>query len=141
MENQIYLKIISYIAPFIMTIVGYFIGGVMNEHKKNKEHITDIEKEYIKKEEFEKRQKQLRDEIENNTKLELQPLKEDIKELKVNFNTNNEKTFDLIGELKNEIKEVQINSVNKDEFFKSNASLSNKMDKLMDTIVEIKSSR
>lgn len=141
MENQIYLKIISYIAPFIMTVVGYFVGGVMSEHKKSKDQITNIEKEYIKKEEFEKRQKQLREEIDKSTKLELLPLKEDIKELKENFNINNNKIYTSIEELRKEIKDVQINSVNNDEFFKSNAGISNKIDKLIDMIVEIKSSR
>lgn len=140
MENQIYLKIIGALSPFIFGIIGYFIKKMMNSHDRHTEKINDIEKNYVKKEELDLKEKDLKKEIKESTEDKIRYVKEDIEEVKKLADSTSEKTMNAINELKEEIKKVQLEYINKEDFFQTTAKLSSQMEKLTDMFIEIKQS-
>lgn len=140
MEEQIYLKILGIVLPIAIGAIGYFLKRTMNSHDKHTEQIIDIEKDYVKKSELEVKQKELKCEIENTVSSQIQPIKEDIKQVKKIADKNSTDTMNAINDLKEETKKVQLGYINKEEFFTTTTKLSNQMDKLTDMIIEIKTS-
>lgn len=138
MDNKLYIDLVMIAFPIATGIVSYFIKRIMSNHDKHGEKIIEIEKNYVKKDELEKKQKELKDDINIDIKEQISNIKDDIKSLKCEFNDTNNKTLKAVENLSREVNDIKVNYISKDDFFKQNAALSSKMDKLMDMIVEEK---
>lgn len=57
MINKTYVDIVLFAFPFVVGAAGFFIKRLMNNYDKQGEKIIDIEKNYVKKEELEKKLK------------------------------------------------------------------------------------
>lgn len=138
MQESIYLKLFGVITPFVIGFIIYFLKDTMNSHKRHGEKIIDIEKNYVKKEELEKKQESLKKEITEYVKEQVKDVKDDIKNLKDVVDENNSKTALSIEKLSEKVSDIQLNYISKEDFLKQNTALSCKMDKLMDMLVEEK---
>ncbi|EJU21689.1 hypothetical protein HMPREF1143_1387 [Peptoanaerobacter stomatis] len=138
MENKTYVDLVLIAFPVTIGIVSFFIKRLMSNHDKHGEKIIDIEKNYVKKEELEKKQKELKSELQNIVKEQITDVKDDIRQLKSEFSDSNNKTLKAVESLSKEVNEIKINYISKDDFLKQNTLLSNKMDKLMDMMYEEK---
>lgn len=138
MEQDIYLKLISVAAPVVIGVIIYFLKDTMNSHKKHGEKIVDIEKNYVKKEELEKKQTGLKSEITDYVREQIKDVKDDIKNLKDDMQSSNDKTAKAIDGLSSKISEFQRDYITKEDFMKQNLVLSSKIDKLMDMLIEEK---
>lgn len=135
-EQQVIKIIISFVYPLVMGGLGFFISRLMKEHDKQGEKIGEIEKTYLKKESYEAKEKELKAEINEDIKEQSACLKDDIKTLKSEFNTANDKTAKSIEALTKNVQDIQLNYINKEEFFRQNLALSDKIDKLTDMLIE-----
>ncbi|MGP1599367.1 hypothetical protein [Peptoanaerobacter stomatis] len=138
MDNKIYVEIMLIAFPAACGIAIYFIKDIMNNHKKHGEKIIDIEKNYVKKEELEQKHRELKIELNNGIKEQIGNVKDDIKEIRVEFSDSNNKTLKAVEKLSQEVNDIKVNYISKDDFLKQNTLLSNKMDKLMDMMYEEK---
>nr|DAS80742.1 MAG TPA: hypothetical protein [Caudoviricetes sp.] len=136
MINKTYVDIVLFAFPFVVGAAGFFIKRLMNNYDKQGEKIIDIEKNYVKKEELEKKHKELKNELQSIVKEQITDVKDDIRQLKTEFGENNNKTLKAVESLSREINDIKINYIDKNEFIRQNAALSNKMDKLMDMMTE-----
>lgn len=136
MEEQIYLKFLSVIAPIALGIMSYFIKDAMNNHKKNTEKIIDIEKNYVKKDELDEKLRETKKEINENINMQVTNIKDDISDLKKMFHESNNKTLQAVEKLATEVNDIKLNYISKEDFLKQNATLSNKLDKLTDIVIE-----
>ena len=141
MINKTYVDIVLFAFPFVVGAAGFFIKRLMNNYDKQGEKIIDIEKNYVKKEELEKKQKELKSELHNIVKEQITDVKDDIRQLKTEFGENNNKTLKAVESLSKEVNDIKINYIDKNEFIRQNAALSNKMDKLMDMMTEERARR
>ena len=138
MEESIYLKLFGIAAPIVMGAIIYFLKDTMQNHKKHGEQIADIEKNYVKKDELEKKQDALKKEITEYVREQVKDVKDDIKNLKEEIAENNSKTTKAIERLSEKVTDIQLNYISKEDFLKQNTALACKMDKLMDMLVEEK---
>lgn len=138
MDNKVYVDIVLFAFPIATGIVSYFIKRIMNNHDKHGDKIIEIEKNYVKKDELEKKQKELKDDINIDIKEQISNIKDDIKALKCEFNDTNNKTLKAVENLSREVNDIKINYIDKNEFVRQNTALSIKLDKIMDMIVEEK---
>lgn len=136
MENEIYLTIIGFISPVALGIIGFFIKRLTSNHDKHGEKIVDIEKNYVKKEELEKREKDLKNELQEIIKERVNSVKEDIKAMKQEFNENNNKTLEAVSSLAKQVNDIQLNYISKEDFLRQNLTLSTKIDKLTEMLIE-----
>nr|DAJ48284.1 MAG TPA: hypothetical protein [Caudoviricetes sp.] len=141
MINKTYVDIVLFAFPFVVGAAGFFIKRLMNNYDKQGEKIIDIEKNYVKKEELEKKHKELKNELQSIVKEQITDVKDDIRQLKTEFGENNNKTLKAVESLSREINDIKINYIDKNEFIRQNAALSNKMDKLMDMMTEERARR
>ena len=141
MINKTYVDIVLFAFPFVVGAAGFFIKRLMNNYDKQGEKIIDIEKNYVKKEELEKKQKELKNELHSIVKEQITDVKDDIRQLKTEFGENNNKTLKAVESLSKEVNDIKINYIDKNEFIRQNAALSNKMDKLMDMMTEERARR
>ena len=111
----------------------------MSNHDKNSDKIIDIEKNYVKKEELERREKELKAELRSLVKDSIGDVKEDIKNMKEEFSESNNKTLKAVDSLAKQVNDIQLNYISKDDFLRQNMSLSKKIDKLTDMFIEEKS--
>ena len=95
----------------------------------------------MKKEELEKKQKELKSELHSIVKEQITDVKDDIRQLKTEVGDNNNKTLKAVESLSKEVNDIKINYIDKNEFIRQNATLSNKMDKLMDMMTEERARR
>lgn len=138
MQNITYMELVGFLFPIVVGIISAFIGRLMKDHDKHGEKIENIEKSYVKKEEFEQKQENLKKEIDAEIREEVTCIKNDISSMKKTFREDNNKTVEALDELKEEMKKVQLNYVNNDAFYKENLKLSQKMDKMMDMLIDVK---
>lgn len=141
MINKTYVDIVLFAFPFVVGAAGFFIKRLMNNYDKQGEKIIDIEKNYVKKEELEKKQKELKSELHSIVKEQITDVKDDIRQLKTEFGENNNKTLKAVESLSKEVNEIKINYIDKNEFIRQNATLSSKIDKLMDIMTEERARR
>lgn len=141
MENKAYVDIVFIAFPVVVGIVSFFIKRLMNNHDRHGEKIMDIEKNYVKKEELEKKHKELKNELQSIVKEQITDVKDDIRQLKTEFGENNNKTLKAVESLSKEVNEIKINYIDKNEFIRQNATLSSKIDKLMDMMTEERARR
>ena len=141
MINKTYVDIVLFAFPFVVGAAGFFIKRLMNNYDKQGEKIIDIEKNYVKKEELEKKHKELKNELQSIVKEQITDVKDDIRQLKTEFGENNNKTLKAVESLSKEVNDIKINYIDKNEFIRQNAALSNKMDKLMDMMTEERARR
>ena len=141
MINKTYVDIVLFAFPFVVGAAGFFIKRLMNNYDKQGEKIIDIEKNYVKKEELEKKHKELKNELQSIVKEQITDVKDDIRQLKTEFGENNNKTLKAVESLSKEVNDIKINYIDKNEFIRQNATLSNKMDKLMDMMTEERTRR
>lgn len=141
MINKTYVDIVLFAFPFVVGAAGFFIKRLMNNYDKQGEKIIDIEKNYVKKEELEKKQKELKNELHSIVKEQITDVKDDIRQLKTEFGENNNKTLKAVESLSKEVNEIKINYIDKNEFIRQNATLSSKIDKLMDMMTEERARR
>ena len=141
MINKTYVDIVLFAFPFVVGAAGFFIKRLMNNYDKQGEKIIDIEKNYVKKEELEKKHKELKNELQSIVKEQITDVKDDIRQLKTEFGENNNKTLKAVESLSKEVNDIKINYIDKNEFIRQNAALSNKMDKLMDMMAEERARR
>lgn len=141
MINKTYVDIVLFAFPFVVGAAGFFIKRLMNNYDKQGEKIIDIEKNYVKKEELEKKHKELKNELQSIVKEQITDVKDDIRQLKTEFGENNNKTLKAVESLSKEVNEIKINYIDKNEFIRQNATLSSKIDKLMDMMTEERARR
>ena len=141
MINKTYVDIVLFAFPFVVGAAGFFIKRLMNNYDKQGEKIIDIEKNYVKKEELEKKQKELKNELHSIVKEQITDVKDDIRQLKTEFGENNNKTLKAVESLSKEVNDIKINYIDKNEFIRQNATLSSKIDKLMDMMTEERARR
>ena len=141
MINKTQVDIVLFAFPFVVGAAGFFIKRLMNNYDKQGEKIIDIEKNYVKKEELEKKHKELKNELQSIVKEQITDVKDDIRQLKTEFGENNNKTLKAVESLSKEVNDIKINYIDKNEFIRQNATLSNKMDKLMDMMTEERARR
>ena len=141
MINKTYVDIVLFAFPFVVGAAGFFIKRLMNNYDKQGDKIIDIEKNYVKKEELEKKHKELKNELQSIVKEQITDVKDDIRQLKTEFGENNNKTLKAVESLSKEVNDIKINYIDKNEFIRQNAALSNKMDKLMDMMTEERARR
>ena len=141
MINKTYVDIVLFAFPFVVGVAGFFIKRLMNNYDKQGEKIIDIEKNYVKKEEHEKKQKELKSELHSIVKEQITDVKDDIRQLKTEFGENNNKTLKAVESLSKEVNDIKINYIDKNEFIRQNATLSSKIDKLMDMMTEERARR
>lgn len=141
MINKTYVDIVLFAFPFVVGAAGFFIKRLMNNYDKQGEKIIEIEKNYVKKEELEKKHKELKNELQSIVKEQITDVKDDIRQLKTEFGENNNKTLKAVESLSKEVNEIKINYIDKNEFIRQNATLSSKIDKLMDMMTEERARR
>lgn len=141
MINKTYVDIVLFAFPFVVGAAGFFIKRLMNNYDKQGEKIIDIEKNYVKKEELEKKHKELKNELQSIVKEQITDVKDDIRQLKTEFGENNNKTLKAVESLSKEVNDIKINYIDKNEFIRQNATLSSKIDKLMDMMTEERARR
>lgn len=139
METQVILKIVMVAFSFGLGIISFFLKRLMSNHDKNSEKIIDIEKNYVKKEELERREKELKAELRSLVKDSIGDVKEDIKNMKEEFSESNNKTLKAVDSLAKQVNDIQLNYISKDDFLRQNMTLSTKIDKLTDMFIEEKS--
>ena len=139
METQFILKIVMVALSFGIGIISFFLKRLMSNHDKNSEKIIDLEKNYVKKEELERREKELKAELRTLVKDSIGDVKEDIKNMKEEFSESNNKTLKAVDSLAKQVNDIQLNYISKDDFLRQNMSLSKKIDKLTDMFIEEKS--
>jgi len=127
MINKTYVDIVLFAFPFVVGAAGFFIKRLMNNYDKQGEKIIDIEKNYVKKEELEKKQKELKSELHSIVKEQITDVKDDIRQLKTEFGENNNKTLKAVESLSKEVNDIKINYIDKNEFIRQNATLSSKI--------------
>ena len=141
MINKTYVDIVLFAFTFVVGAAGFFIKRLMNNYDKQGEKIIDIEKNYVKKEELEKKHKELKNELQSIVKEQITDVKDDIRQLKTEFGENNNKTLKAVESLSKEVNDIKINYIDKNEFIRQNATLSSKIDKLMDMMTEERARR
>ena len=139
METQVIIKIMMVAFSFGLGIISFFLKRLMSNHDKNSDKIIDIEKNYVKKEELERREKELKAELRSLVKDSIGDVKEDIKNMKEEFSESNNKTLKAVDSLAKQVNDIQLNYISKDDFLRQNMSLSKKIDKLTDMFIEEKS--
>ncbi|EJU21183.1 hypothetical protein HMPREF1143_1991 [Peptoanaerobacter stomatis] len=138
MENKTYVDLVLIAFPVVSGILIFFIKRLMNNHDRHGEKIVEIEKNYVKKEELEKKQKELKNELQSIVKEQITDVKDDIRQLKSEFSDSNNKTLKAVESLSKEVNDIKINYIDKNEFVRQNTALSTKLDKILDMIVEEK---
>ena len=141
MENKTYVDIVLIAFPVVSGILGFFIKRLKSNNDKHGKKIIDIEKNYVKKEELEKKQKELKSELHSIVKEQITDVKDDIRQLKTEVGDNNNKTLKAVESLSKEVNDIKINYIDKNEFIRQNATLSSKIDKLMDMMTEERARR
>lgn len=141
MENKTYVDLVLIAFPVVSGILSFFIKRLMSNHDRHGEKIVEIEKNYVKKEELEKKQKELKSELQNIVKEQITDVKDDIRQLKSEFSDSNNKTLKAVESLSKEVNDIKINYIDKNEFIRQNATLSSKIDKLMDMMSEERARR
>ena len=139
METQVIIKIMMVAFSFGLGIISFFLKRLMSNHDKNSDKIIDIEKNYVKKEELERREKELKAELRSLVKDSIGDVKEDIKNMKEEFSESNNKTLKAVDSLAKQVNDIQLNYISKDDFLRQNMTLSTKIDKLTDMFIEEKS--
>ena len=133
MINKTYVDIVLFAFPFVVGAAGFFIKRLMNNYDKQGEKIIDIE--------LEKKHKELKNELQSIVKEQITDVKDDIRQLKTEFGENNNKTLKAVESLSKEVNDIKINYIDKNEFIRQNATLSSKIDKLMDMMTEERARR
>lgn len=136
METQVILKIVMVAFSFGLGIISFFLKRLMSNHDKNSEKIIDIEKNYVKKEELERREKELKAELRTLVKDSIGDVKEDIKNMKEEFGESNNKTLKAVDSLAKQVSNIQLNYISKDDFLTQNINLASKIDKLYEMMYE-----
>lgn len=100
-------------------IISYFLKRTMSDIDRHGVAISDIQKNYVRRAEMEQKEKELRDD----------------------FQKNNDAILEAIQRLTDEVKDVQVNYINKDDFFKESVRTEQKVDKILDLIIEDRGKR
>ena len=103
METQVIIKIMMVAFSFGLGIISFFLKRLMSNHDKNSDKIIDIEKNYVKKEELERREKELKAELRSLVKDSIGDVKEDIKNMKEEFSESNNKTLKAVDSLAKQV--------------------------------------
>ncbi len=110
---------IGAVLSIIIGVVSFFLKRTMTDIDRHGIAISDIQKNYVKREELDDREKEIRNDIKQETSA----------------------VVTAIQDLAKEIKGVQVNYISKDDFFKENVRIEKKIDRIMDLILEDRGKR
>lgn len=105
---------IGAVLSVIIGVVSFFLKRTMTDIDRHGASISDIQKNYVKREELDEREKEIR----------------------ADFEKSNNAILNAIEKLTQEVKSVQVNYINKDDFFKESVRTEKKVDKILDLIME-----
>lgn len=127
-------EVIKWISPVVISVIGYFIGQIMNRLNKVEEKITQLEVDVFQLERVEKKQTEIA--------ADLKKIEEKITQLEVDafrIERVEKKQEDIIAELgkiKEGLSDVKINYISKQDFFNSIHKLDEKMERIANLIME-----
>jgi hypothetical protein len=110
---------IGAVLSIVIGVVSYFLKRTMTDIDRHGTAISDIQKNYVKREELDEREKEIRKDIKQETGSVVAAIKD----------------------LAKEVKGVQVNYISKDDFFKENVRIEKKIDRIMDLILEDRGKR
>jgi hypothetical protein len=113
MDFKTILPAIIFIGGIIISVIGFFLKRTYDDGDKNKKDIQDIKEHYATKAELSNMEKSLKCENEK-------------------FQNSVERKLD---DIQHDLKEVQINYIPKEEFFKGMTKIDNKLDRLTEFII------
>lgn len=96
-------EVIKWFSPVVISVIGYFVGQIMNRLNKVEEKITQLEVDAFRIERVERKQTEIASDLKK---------------------------------IHEEISDVKINYIHKEDFFKEMNKLDNKVERILDLIIE-----